>query len=137
MQQVSLNGTWELRYSPQHEKGPNSPEELARTAWPTVAATVPGNVELDLVTSGKLDENIEIGSRVYELRKYETYEWWYRRTFQTPSIEKGQRVELVFEGLDCVGTVWLNGERLGETDNMFIAHRFDVTDYLRADDENE
>ena len=42
----------------------------------------------------------------------------------------GERVELVFEGLDCLGTVWVNDRPVGRTDNMFIAHAFDITEAL-------
>jgi beta-mannosidase len=136
VRQIDLNGTWELTYGPQSENGPQSPEELARAGWPAFPAAVPGNVELDLVAAGVI-EDPSVGSRVYGLRKYETYEWWYRREFKAPVLEEGRRLELVFEGLDCLGTIWLNGKRLGETDNMFIAHRFDATGHLRPGEENE
>jgi beta-mannosidase len=133
MKRVSLNGTWNLTYGPQPLAGP---AEAPDSGWPAIPATVPGNVELDLMAAGELDDP-SVGNRVYDLRKYETYEWWYSRTFPTPDFDKGRSVELVFEGLDCLGTIWLNGERIGDTDNMFITHRFDVTDRLRSDGDNE
>jgi beta-mannosidase len=137
MPKTSLHGAWRLTYGVTGADAPQDPDALATCAWPTIEATVPGNVEIDLMNAGEI-EDPRIGSRVYDLQRYETYQWWYRRTFATPGAgEDGARVELVFEGLDCFGTVWLNGERLGETDNMLIAHRFDVTGRLRAEGENE
>ena len=104
--------------------------------WPTIEAVVPGNVELDLMRAGELPD-ITVGNNIYALRKYEAYQWWYRRSFATPAREAGQRVELVFEGIDCIADVFVNGARAGHADNMFIAHRFDVTDYLRRDASND
>lgn len=136
MDLVSLNGTWELTYGPQKGGGVTSPDALGQQGWPTIPALVPGNVDLDMVTAGAL-ESPECGNRIYALRELETYQWWYRRVFETPGFSPGERVELVFDGLDCFGTVWLNGHEVGATDNMLIAHRFHVTDLLRQGDENE
>ncbi|MCX7045308.1 MAG: glycoside hydrolase family 2, partial [Candidatus Sumerlaeota bacterium] len=69
---------------------------------------------------------------VYDLRKYETYQWWYAKTFSTPAMGEGERIELVFDGLDCIAEIWLNGKKIGAADNMFIQHRFDITDGLRG-----
>ncbi|MGD0091346.1 MAG: sugar-binding domain-containing protein [Planctomycetota bacterium] len=156
MHSLSLNGTWQLAFGQQSEDGPQAPEDLPRfltrlymeadgppaaedlpqTGWTALPATVPGNVELDLLAAGLIKEPAQ-GNHIYALREYETCEWWYSRRFGSPPLGAGQRAELVFEGLDCLGTVWLNGRLLGRTDNMFIAQRFDVTGLLRAGAENE
>ncbi|MGZ7140691.1 glycosyl hydrolase 2 galactose-binding domain-containing protein, partial [Streptococcus pyogenes] len=47
------------------------------------------------------------------------------------AAELAPREELVFEGLDTYCTVWLNGERLLESDNMFVPRRVDVRERLR------
>jgi hypothetical protein len=72
---ISLNGPWKLSYGPHDNNAPDSPAELAAAGLPEIAATVPGNVELDLLAAGKI-KNPEIGNNVYDLRKYEAYEWW-------------------------------------------------------------
>ena len=101
-----------------------------------VTAIVPGNVELDLMQAGKLPD-LSVGNNIYRTRELEGYQWWYQRKFPTPKRPRA-RVELVFEGLDCLGTIFLNGQMIGETHNMFIAHRFEVTALLRAEGvENE
>ena len=48
----------------------------------------------------------------------------------------GNRVALVFEGLDTLCSVYLNGRLVAETENMHIRYSFDVTELLR-DGENE
>lgn len=37
---------------------------------------------------------------------------------------------LVFEGLDTFATVFLDGVKILESDNMFLSHRVDVTDII-------
>ncbi|MDR1675001.1 MAG: hypothetical protein LBR86_00805, partial [Tannerella sp.] len=50
-QSVSLDGTWELSFLEQLVTPVRSPEALRQTAHRTIAATVPGNVELDLLAA--------------------------------------------------------------------------------------
>ncbi|WP_353196090.1 sugar-binding domain-containing protein [Parapedobacter defluvii] len=131
-----LNGTWELSFFPQPKRPITSPEELAGVvAAQRIAATVPGNVELDLLKAGLIADPM-IGSNVYALRKYEGYQWCYTKTFSTPGVKPGERVRLVFGGIDCLAEIWLNGTHIGSASNMFIEHAYDVTDVLKAGGEN-
>ncbi|MEN8255694.1 MAG: glycoside hydrolase family 2 protein [Verrucomicrobiota bacterium] len=60
--------------------------------------------------------------------------WVYRKTFDCPTdLLDRKRIELVFAGLDTVARTWLNGELLGETENMFIEHRFDAKVLLKPE----
>jgi len=133
---MSLNGTWSLTYGP----CPDAPRKLPQTAppasWPTIPATVPGNVELDLVAAGRI-EPLEKGNRAYEALKLESHQWWYRRSFHADPTPPGDKAELVFDGLDCLATVWLNGVLIGKPANMLIPHRFDVTSVLKPHQSNE
>jgi len=45
-------------------------------------------------------------------------------------------VMLVFDGIDCLATVTLNGHEVGCAGNMLISHRFDVTKWLDLAAEN-
>ena len=132
---ISLNGQWKLYYSLYDKNAPTTPDELKSKNLQAVPAKVPGNVELDLLASGKI-KNPEIGNNVYDLRKCEAYQWWYNRTFETPTVTAGERVEIVLEGLDCFGTVWINNKLVGKTDNMLIDHRFDITELLNSNGNN-
>ena len=66
---VSLNGTWTLDYWEQKRIPVVSPEGMQGVEYETIKAEVPGNVELDLLAAGRV-ENPEIGSNVYLLRPY-------------------------------------------------------------------
>lgn len=132
---ISLNGEWKLFYGLHDRNSDLTPGEMNELNLTEIAAKVPGNVELDLLAAGKI-ENPETGNHVYDLRKYEAYQWWYQRTFQTPRVATGERVELVLEGLDCFGTIWINNTLVGKTENMLIDHRFDVTGLLNPEGDN-
>ncbi len=63
------------------------------------------------------------------------HSWTYSRSFRVPkAVLDAGHVELVFDGLDTVATVMVNGEEAGHADNMFIPWRFDVKKLLKAGD---
>lgn len=62
---------------------------------------------------------------------------WYRRRFATPELGRGERVYLDFRAVSLVATVWLNGRLLGTHENGFAAFRFDATEVLRSDGDNQ
>jgi beta-mannosidase len=133
---ISLNGPWMLAYWPQGEKPATEPGQLKRLEVETVPATVPGNVELDLLAAGKIADPM-IGSRVYALRKYEGYQWAYSRRFPSPALKPGERLQLHFGGIDCLASIWLNGRHVGEAENMLIEQDYDITDLLADGGGNE
>ncbi len=127
---ISLNGEWQLDYWPQPDReAVRTPASVPKDA-PRVKATVPGNCELDLIAAGILPPS-EVGLNARKLRPYEGYQWLYTRTFDRPEIPAGGRVVLRFDGIDTLADIFLNGEKIGETANMLIPHRFDVTDRLK------
>ena len=56
-------------------------------------------------------------------------EFTFERDFICDRIEN--TVRLVFEGLDTLCSVYLNGKLIAETDNMHICYSFDVTNELQ------
>ena len=130
--ELSLDGTWQLDYFPQPIRAAvRDPAKIPDHK--TLAATVPGNCELELVKAGILP-NPEVGLNAMKFRPYEGYQWLYTRTFDASPCdgEDGSKAELVFGGVDLLADIYLNGEKLGETANMMIEHRFDVTGRLRT-----
>ncbi|HOQ28538.1 MAG TPA: glycoside hydrolase family 2, partial [Armatimonadota bacterium] len=136
MRQISLDGDWELTHFVEGSTSVRHPDDLARAGGETLPARVPGNVELDLQRAGRLPDPF-YGDNVHLLRPLEFHEWWYRRRFAAPEHSPGQRAVLCFGGLDCIATIWVNGQEVGWAENMLIEHRFDVTGILRPGDENE
>ena len=133
---VSLNGTWRLTYGPVFDYDSAIVATSPPTDWKTVPASVPGNVELDLMAAGQLND-LRKGNQIYSALKLETYQWWYRRQFESPSIQPGERVDLVFEGVDCLAKIWVNGKLAGDVANMLIPHRLDVTRLIASNGVND
>ena len=132
-EKISLNGKWDLEFWEQEGDPVTDPAAIAGLKTTRLSATVPGNVELDLLAAGMI-ENPEIGNNIYKLRPYEFCQWMYSRHFTAPSLVDGQRFILDFEGIDCIADIWLNGEKIGSADDALIAHRFDVTGKAKAGD---
>lgn len=132
---INLNGEWKLYYYPQKLNNIEHPEDLENQRLKGIAATVPGNVELDLSKAGELPEDLFYANNIHLLKKYEGYEWWYEKKFTAPKM-KGKKVDLVFNGVDCIAEYWLNGQIIGKSENMFIAHHFDITSIIKPGQEN-
>lgn len=112
---------------------PDYPQpQLQRPTW--MPAQVPGFVHLDLVREGVIADpflrKAEIGANWVD----ET-DWSYRTTFAWTPTEGAPRRVLRFNGLDTVATIFLNGEKVAEADNMFLPLEIDVTDRLREENE--
>ena len=128
-QTLFLDGEWTLDFWQQGKEPVRGPGQMDGLAYRTVPARVPGNVELDLLRAG-LVENPETDSNVYLLEPWETFQWRYSRHFPTPELGADESLELCFEGIDCFADIWLNGRPVGSTDNMLISHGFDITGLL-------
>lgn len=124
-----------LRQTPLHEGWSfiRTQQEGRKAGFSTVEwlpAQVPGHVHLDLVANGVIADPL---TKMHELgaQWVDREDWSYRTTFEwTPDPTLPRRV-LRFDGLDTVAKISLNGVAIGATDNMFVAHEFDVTDHLR------
>ncbi|MHB9035524.1 MAG: glycoside hydrolase family 2 protein [Armatimonadota bacterium] len=129
---IDLCGDWSFSYS----GGPVDGHFACRTdldsaGYTTYPCTVPGNFELDLQASGIIEDPFH-GMNIATLTKYESSHVWYSRRFEAEELP-GHDAQLVFEGLDCLAEVYLNGEHIGSADNMLIEHVFDITGRLRRE----
>jgi beta-galactosidase len=61
---------------------------------------------------------------------------WYRRRVSVPAALAGRRLFLQFDAASTVADVWVNGAHVGQHRGAFARFRFDVTDSLRAGDDN-
>ena len=98
---------------------------------------VPGDVHRALMAAGRIKDPFYDRNEL-ECAWVEDREWWYRLRFDGPSepLKPDERLTLVFHGLDTFVTLWLNGEKLGQHQNMFREAVFDVTRRLRIGQPN-
>jgi len=126
----SLDGSdWTLSFWPQPEEAVASPYCIPSDAR-TIPATVPGNVDIDLMAAG-LEKDPTIGCNNYLTREWEHFQWCYSKTFNFDGGTPGCKYFLNFEGIDTMAEIWLNGQHLGSAENMMISHSYDVTKFLK------
>uniref|UniRef100_A0A3Q0RMG4 Beta-mannosidase n=1 Tax=Amphilophus citrinellus TaxID=61819 RepID=A0A3Q0RMG4_AMPCI len=114
---MSLNGKWRLS---------NSNASLS------LPAQVPGCVHSALQQQGYVpDPYFRFNDVSYRWIAFDN--WTYTTTF-TVSPEIKQKVLLMFDGVDTVGSISLNGIAVGKTDNMFCRYDFSVRDLLKDGD---
>lgn len=106
---IDLCGEWTLH----HENGEVS------------VGTVPGCVHTDLFHMEELffEKNSEKSKYI------ENQMWKYTKEFEIFHLYENP--VLVFEGLDTYSEIYLNGKKIGETENMFVPHRFSVGGVLK------
>ncbi|WP_293997010.1 beta-mannosidase [Sphaerotilus sp.] len=92
-------------------------------------ATVPGSVHGDLLAQGAIPDPF-LGRQEAEVQWVGERDWCYRLDFDVAADERRERVVLCFDGLDTFAKLWLDGEPLAESDNMFVPLRMDVTGRL-------
>jgi beta-mannosidase len=94
-------------------------------------ATVPGNVRLDLMRNGKIDDPW-YGKNNEKSQWVDKYEWWYQKEFELshePLLDKV--IHLVCKAVDYHAEFWLNGACLGEHEGMFGRISFEITDLIQ------
>jgi beta-mannosidase len=112
----SLSGNWDFR-------------QFETTEW--LPATVPGGVHTDLLALGKIPDPF-VGDNEKSVQWITDVDWEYRCLFTADTqLTTEQHVLLVCDGLDTLADLYLNGEYLGHTDNMFRQWEFDVKNLLR------
>ena len=89
------------------------PSQLDGASLQWREARVPGTVA-EVTGGGALDD----------------FDWWYRGTF-----DRSNDTVLHFDGLATLAEVWLNGEPILQSENMFVQHQVDVGALLRPRNE--
>jgi beta-mannosidase len=107
----------------------DDPSSIDATGMEWKRAVVPGTVGSALRS--------EMGSSL-DLERYPDFDaldWWYRCRFAAAAPANGEEIALCFDGLATIAQVWLNGEQILSSQNMFVAHRVNVSSILRAENE--
>lgn len=108
--ELSLNGNaWEVGKCP-----PGKPISAVER-W--IPAHVPGEVRLDLLRSGLIDDPF-YAKQNESSRWVEDWDWWWQRAFTLPSGDFN-RIFLRFDGIDYHSHIAVNGRHIAEHVGMF------------------
>ena len=113
------------------EAGSDVDDVRARPETDWLPATVPGGVHEALLAAGRIADPYFDRNEV-SVRWVEERDWWYRAMLPAASSPPSGRTLLVCQGLDTVADLWLDGQPLGHSENMFRPRTFDVTGRLEA-----
>jgi len=93
-----------------------NPAALPATPEQWIAFTAPGTVAGALRSAGAWSLD---GAP----RHFDSEEWWFRTRFSTQPDTGATTTVIGFDGLATVADVWLDGQPLLSSDNMFVAHQ--------------
>ncbi|KAH9919171.1 glycoside hydrolase [Epithele typhae] len=111
--QITLNWTWKQR----DESVASVLEELG-SSW-NMATEFPSEIHVELLKAGKIPDPF-LGFNEHEVQWIGETEWLYATTLDVPVGERNwKHAELVFDGLDTLCDVYLNGKKVLYADNMF------------------
>lgn len=119
MDRIYLDGEWSLSFT-----HPLTNEKIS------TSVSVPSNVEPYLVKLGLLEDYMPADDP-YVTQIFEAVDdWTYVTEFAAPTSGNDCIQELVFEGIDTVANVYLNGEMILDCKDMHLAYRAEVTGKL-------
>ena len=124
MTRLELNGLWRLSSVMQ--------EALPQGQDNSVNAEVPGSVLDAWIKAGKISdpyygENEKTASSLFD-NNFE-----YSRTFSASAeLLAEDAVELVCQGIDTLGEIFINGKSIARANNMHLCWRFNVKELLKA-----
>ncbi|MEP6798322.1 MAG: glycoside hydrolase family 2 protein [Lapillicoccus sp.] len=124
MHAVDLHAGWTLRAT-----GGPVPDALRDRRVP---ATVPGTTHTDLLTAGLIPDPY-LALNESAVAWMHRGDWRYERDLEAALVappQPGERVDLVFDGLDTVATVRLGEEVVGRTANQHRSYRLDVREVI-------
>ncbi|MBR0443098.1 MAG: hypothetical protein IIX15_02035, partial [Clostridia bacterium] len=127
MKTISLCGTWQCQGSTGEHGGIHT-WPVTQPFTPTYPMTVPGTVQeaFEHITG-----DVHVGHNVYLARFIEEQYWLCSRDFELSEddLAEGNRVRLVFEGLELCAHFYLNGKHVGKHTDAYIPARIDVTEH--------
>ncbi|MGC9335313.1 MAG: glycosyl hydrolase 2 galactose-binding domain-containing protein, partial [Anaerolineae bacterium] len=108
--------------------------EVGTETW--LPAEVPGSAQTALLAHNKIPDPF-VADNELQVQWVAERDWEYRLVFEeNETLQAEDRIFLVFDGLDTLAEVFINGKQLGSADNMFRRYTWNVTEEL-VDGENE
>ncbi len=147
---MSLNGTWNFYHvdNPLKMLSWDNKEEWDTTLWDSIE--VPSNVQLQFDENGfKYDKPIYTNQNYpwinYEEIKLSAYPVaptvvngvsHYKRSFILDDIFNDREIFINFEGVGSAFYLYVNGKKVGYSEDSYTTHSFNITKYLNKDKNN-
>jgi beta-mannosidase len=127
VKQLVLSANWLLK---QRDPARSLAEDFSTSeGW--LSASVPGTVHQDLLAAGRIPDPF-VGLNERDVQWVGEADWLYRCAFDlAPALLDAEQLDLCLDGLDTFATVWLNGQQILSSDNMFLPQRVPVAALLR------
>src|SRR5512141_3209725 len=128
-----LNGRWKFHFSPNPESRPAGFHEPAfdDAAWDTIS--VPSNIEKNgYAPPVYVNIGYPWGAGNPPRVPHEgNYVGSYRERFELPAAWQGRRVRLTFQGVSAGFYLWVNGKKIGYSEDSRGPAEFDITDAVK------
>ena len=96
---------------------------------------LPSEAHADLYAAGLIPHPYGEGDEEQQLQWIPQHIWDYSLNFDVENdIWQKDNIYLIFNGLDTYSDVWLNGEKILHSDNMFVRYEKDVKKLLKKRD---
>lgn len=129
-----INDGWQISECGNGEEETLMSELIYKREW--IDAKVPGDVHVDLFRAGKIRDPY-FSDYSKECAWITEKDWLFKKTFILPANFKKEKTKLIFEGIDTYSTIWVNGIKIGITDNMFREFAFDISELVNENEDNE
>ncbi|XP_071100815.1 beta-mannosidase-like [Haliotis cracherodii] len=116
---LDLTGNWTLVNNDRGERIP---------------ASVPGSMYTTLYTNKLIPDPLYRDNDV-KLRWIGREDWTYTRSFQLSSADlAASALHLICDGLDTFSTVFINDQKVGTSENMFVQYVYDIKNAAKVGD---
>ena len=116
----SLNQGWDLKTD---------------TLGINLQVNLPSEAHADLYAAGLIPHPYGEGDEEQQLQWIPQHQWDYLLKFDVDNkVWNQDNINLIFNGLDTYADVWLNGEKILHSDNMFVRYEKEVKNLLKKRD---
>ena len=96
---------------------------------------IPSEAHADLYAAGLIPHPYGEGDEEQQLQWIPQHQWDYLLKFDVDNkVWNQDNIDLIFKGLDTYADVWLNGEKILHSDNMFVRYEKEVKNLLKKRD---
>lgn len=107
--------------------------ELYNDAGIRIQANVPGDITADLFRAGQIDDPFW-GMNHKETGWITDTDFTYQTSFDVDwDLWNSEEICLTFDGIDLFAEIYLNGQLIGSTENMFLQYQYDVKGIVKKE----